>query len=116
MNHEINLPAAAAGARKARVPVDDGGLGTVALGHFAGVGLDLTAALSTPYDQPHHRRCGVAQRHRRPAIRLHPLRRRLPAEDGASRPCNGGDDPVGGCGGLSFARIAFNGPRRGESG
>ena len=52
MNHEINLPAAAAGARKARVPVDDGGLGTVALGHFAGVGLDLAAAVSTPYDQP----------------------------------------------------------------
>jgi len=47
---------------------------------------------------------------------LHHRRRRLPAADGASRPCIGGDDPDGGCGGLSFARIAFNGASRGESG
>jgi hypothetical protein len=36
--------------------------------------------------------------------------------DGASRAGNGGADPDGGCGGSSFARIAFNGAIRGESG
>jgi hypothetical protein len=59
-DHEINLPAAAAGAGKASKPVDDRGLGAIALRHFAGVGLDLTAAVSTPYDQPHH--CRRAER------------------------------------------------------
>jgi hypothetical protein len=37
--------------------------------------------------------------------------------DGASRACNGGADAGGdGCGGSSFAKIAFSGTSRGESG
>jgi len=44
-DHEINLPAAAAGAHKPFVPFGDGHLGAVALGHLAGVGLDLPAAV-----------------------------------------------------------------------
>jgi hypothetical protein len=58
-DHEINLPATAVRAGKASMPIDDRCLGAVPLRHFAGVGLDLTAAVSTPYDQPHRRRCGV---------------------------------------------------------
>ena len=62
----------AAAANKASMPVDDHRLGAVALRHLAGVGLDLAAAVSTPYDQPDHCGCGVAERHRWPAIGLHP--------------------------------------------
>jgi hypothetical protein len=84
--------------------------------HFAGGGLDLTAAVSAPHNQSHHRCRGVAERHWGSAIGLHPRRRRLPAVDGASRADSGGDDPDGGCGGSSFVRIAFSGANRGESG
>jgi hypothetical protein len=55
---------------------------------------------------------GVAERHRLTAVKLHPLRRRLPATDGASRACNGAAVPDGGCGGLSLAKIAFSLQRR----
>jgi class 3 adenylate cyclase len=48
-------------------------------------------------------RRGVAECHRRAAIRLHHRRRRLPAVDGASRACNGGADPDGGAAASSAA-------------
>jgi len=115
-HHEINLTTVAAGARKASAPVDDRRLGAVTLRHFAGAGLYLMAAIETSHNQANAGGRGVAERHGWPAVGLYPRRRRLPAADGASRVCNGGADPDGGCGGLSFARIAFNGASRGESG
>jgi hypothetical protein len=51
-NH-IHMPAAATGAHETLAPFGDGRLGAVALGHRAGVGLDLPAGVSTPYAQPH---------------------------------------------------------------
>jgi hypothetical protein len=49
-------------------------VGTVALGHFRGIWLDLMRAIQTPDDQPHMRRGGVAQRQRRAAVRARHLR------------------------------------------
>jgi hypothetical protein len=43
------------------VPVGDGHLGAVALGHLGGLGLDLVPAIEAPDDQPHARRSGIAQ-------------------------------------------------------
>jgi hypothetical protein len=37
----------------------------------AGVGLDLVPAIETPHDQPHTRRRGAAERHRRAAVSVH---------------------------------------------
>jgi hypothetical protein len=41
--HEVDLSAPAFRAHKASVPIGNGHLGVVALGHFAGGGLDLSA-------------------------------------------------------------------------
>jgi hypothetical protein len=70
---EINPPAAALGADEPLVPVGDGHLGSVALGHRGRVGLGLVPAIETPHDQPHPRHCGVAQGHRRAAVCVHKL-------------------------------------------
>jgi hypothetical protein len=49
-DHEINPPAAAAGADKAGAPFGNRRLGAVASGQFAGVRFDLTAAVLAEYD------------------------------------------------------------------
>jgi hypothetical protein len=50
-------------ADKASVPVRNGHLGAVTLGHFGGVGFDLVAALPAPYNQPDLSCRGVPERH-----------------------------------------------------
>jgi hypothetical protein len=70
-DYEFSLPAAAAGAHKAIPPIGNSHLGPVSLHHLAGVGLDLTAAVSTPNDQPDPGLGSVTERHRRTAIGLH---------------------------------------------
>ena len=45
-------PAPSLSAHKPLVPVENGHLGAVALGHRGRVGLDLVAAIETPHDQP----------------------------------------------------------------
>jgi hypothetical protein len=69
----IDLPAAAAGAHKPLAPPRNTHLGAVPLGHLGRVGLDLTAAPSTPTDPTGPRPWGVPERHRRAAA---PHRRR----------------------------------------
>jgi hypothetical protein len=58
----IDLSAAALGADQPRVPIRDGHLRAVALGHLGGVGLDLMAAIEAPQDQTHMGGSGVAKR------------------------------------------------------
>ena len=60
-NDHIDPPAPALAAHKSRMPIRDGHLGAVALGHLGGVGLDLMAAIETPHDQPHPGRSGVCR-------------------------------------------------------
>jgi hypothetical protein len=67
-NHEVDPPAAALAEDQPPVPVGDGHLGAVALGHLGRVELDLMPAVETLHDQPHVRRSGVAQGHRRAAV------------------------------------------------
>jgi hypothetical protein len=67
---EIAPPAPAIAADEPLVPLRDGHLGSIPLGHLGGVGFELVPAIETPHDQPHPRRRGVAQRHR-PAVKLH---------------------------------------------
>jgi hypothetical protein len=71
----IDAPASALGAYQPRMPIRDGHLGAVALGHFGGVGLDLMPAIETPDDQTHARCRGIAERHRWTVVGIH--RRRL---------------------------------------
>jgi hypothetical protein len=49
----IHLPAAATGAHKPLAPFGNSRLGAIPLGHLGGIRFDLTAAVSTPYNQPH---------------------------------------------------------------
>jgi hypothetical protein len=63
-HHEIDPPAPAIAADEPLMPVGDAHLGTVALSHLGGVGLDLVPAIEAPDDQPHMGRRGVAERHR----------------------------------------------------
>jgi hypothetical protein len=65
---EIDPPAAALTADKPLMPVRDRHLSTIAFRHRGRVRLDLVPAIETPYDQPHPRRSGVAERHRRAAV------------------------------------------------
>jgi hypothetical protein len=65
---EIDAPATALGAHQPRVPIGDGHLRAVALGHLDRVGLDLVPAIGAPDDQPHISRSSVAERHRRAAV------------------------------------------------
>jgi len=50
-NNHIGRAVAAFRATQPRMPIDDRRLGTVPLGLLSGVGLDLMAAISAPYDQ-----------------------------------------------------------------
>jgi hypothetical protein len=50
-NNHIGRAAAAFRATQPRMPIDDRRLGTVPLGLLSGIGLDLMAAISAPYDQ-----------------------------------------------------------------
>jgi hypothetical protein len=65
------MPAAAARAHKPLAPIENCRLGTVSPRHLRRVGLDLTAARPTRYDQPDPGLGGVPERHRRPAIGVH---------------------------------------------
>jgi hypothetical protein len=76
--HKIDPYAPAFRAHKASMPVGNSHLGGVALGHLAGVGLDLAPAVATPDDQLDSGRRGVAKGHGRALVGLHPRRRRLP--------------------------------------
>ncbi len=69
----IHLPAAAHGANKPIAPFEEGRLSAPDRSprHLAGGGLCLTAARSTPDNQPDARLDGVPERHRR-AVVFHP--------------------------------------------
>jgi hypothetical protein len=69
-HNNFNRPAAASAVHKPRVPGRNARLSAVALGHLGRVGCRLAVAIEASHDQPHSRRSGVAQRHRRPAIAL----------------------------------------------
>jgi len=55
-SNKLDPPAAALATHQPLVPVGDGHLGTVALGHLSRGGLDLVLAIETPDDQPYARR------------------------------------------------------------
>jgi hypothetical protein len=49
------MAATAPRAHQPFAPIEDGHLGTVSLGHFGRVGLDLMLTRLAPHDQPHAR-------------------------------------------------------------
>lgn len=60
----ISAPRPASAADKPGVPIRDGHLGAVPLGHLSGVGLDLVAAIKAPNNKPDTGRRGTGERHR----------------------------------------------------
>lgn len=50
------------------VPIRDGRLRTVILGHLGRIGLNLMPTIEAPNDEPHAGRGGVAEGHRRAVI------------------------------------------------
>jgi hypothetical protein len=63
-NH-IDLVAPALGADEPPAPINNGGLGPVALGHLGRIRLRLILAISAPHDEPDASFGRVAERHRR---------------------------------------------------
>jgi hypothetical protein len=82
-HHEIDPTATALRAHQSLAPIRHRCLGAVALGHFRCVGLDLVATIPAPHDQPHMRRCGIAERHWRTAVRLQRRFRHRPFDGGS---------------------------------
>ncbi len=66
----IRRAGAALAADEALVPVIDGRLGAVVLGHLGRVGLGAIPAIETPDEKAHLGSGGVAERHRRAAVRF----------------------------------------------
>ena len=64
------MPATALAADEMLVPVINGRPGAVVLGHFGRVGLGAIPAIETPDQEPHFGRRGVAEGHRRAAVRF----------------------------------------------
>ena len=73
-NHEVDLPTAALAADQPLMPVGNGQLGAVALGHRDRVGLDLVPSIAVPDDQANASSRRGAQCHRRAAVPVHRLR------------------------------------------
>jgi hypothetical protein len=93
---EIDLAAAALAAHQPLVPVRDGHLGAVTLGHCGRVGLDLVPAIAAPHDQVGAGSGGAAECRRRPGVAVHRRRR-----------CWRGADPIGA---ISGARPVLEAP------
>jgi hypothetical protein len=88
------------------MPIDDRRLGTVPLGLLSGVGLDLMAAISAPYDQTNAGRRRAAQRRRRTELGFHPRRLRAVVARGGAYTFGGGNGSRVGSG-LILPRIAL---------
>ena len=69
-NDHVDVPRAALAADQALVPVIDGRLGAVVLGHLSRVGLGAIPAVEAPDQKAHFGGGGVAERHRRAAVRF----------------------------------------------
>jgi hypothetical protein len=70
--HKVDLSPPALRANQPPVPVENGGVGAVALGLLGSIRFDLVLASTAPYDQARTSRRSAAERGWRAEVRFHP--------------------------------------------
>ena len=70
-DYHVDRSTPASRAHEPILPIENAGSRAILSRHLDGVGLDPVPARLAPNDQPHARRSGVAQRHRRSGMRFH---------------------------------------------